>query len=64
MLRFKQFLIENVTITPRQHLQAVYGNENAEKMIKSIQNRDKTDGGFDDWKTLRSYGSNSDTKNI
>ena len=62
MLRFKQFLIlEDTTITPRQHLIAVYGYANAEKMIKSIEDREKTDGSVAEWNALRGIGNNTTT---
>lgn len=45
MLRFKQFLIlEDATITTRQHLESVYGKEKAAEMIAKIREREQQKG--------------------
>ncbi len=52
MLRFKQFLIlEDTTISTREHLEAVYGKEKADEMIAKIREREQQKGsaeGFED----------------
>lgn len=45
MLRFKQFLlIEDATISGRQHLQGVYGNANLDIMLAKIKEREEKMG--------------------